>query len=115
MAIELVDAGAAAHLPVHLVGKGGLDTSGLDPNALIWAKANGFDGEAGKVLVLPGEAGGIGGALFGTGNGEGAFAPLATGALARALPSGDWRFANPASAADLAVLGLVHGGDVFYP
>ncbi len=113
MAIELVDAGAAAHLPVHLVGKGGLDTSGLDPNALIWAKANGFDGEAGKVLVLPGEAGGIGGALFGTGNGEGAFAPLATGALARALPSGDWRFANPASAADLAVLGLVLGGYVF--
>src|SRR5690606_2804876 len=87
--------------------------SGLDAAALAWAKANGFDGEAGRVLVLPGEAGTIAGALFGTGNGDGAFAPLATGALARALPAGDWHFAAPPFEADLAVLGLLLGGYVF--
>lgn len=113
MAIELVEAGAAAGLPVHLVGKGALDASGLGAATLAWAKANGFDGEAGKVLVLPGEAGTIGGALFGTGNAEGAFAPLAVGALARALPAGDWHFAAPPFEADLAVLGLLLGGYVF--
>jgi len=113
MAIELVEAGAVAGLPVHLVGKGALDASGLGAAALAWAKANGFDGEAGKVLVLPGEAGTIGGALFGTGNTEGAFAPLAVGALARALPAGDWHFAAPPFEADLAVLGLLLGGYVF--
>ncbi|CAG0988913.1 MAG: leucyl aminopeptidase family protein [Rhizobiaceae bacterium] len=113
MAIELLDSPAASGLPVHLVGKGALDGAGLDAAALTWAKANGFDGEAGKVLVLPGEAGGIGAALFGVGDGEGAFAPLAAGALARALPSGDWRFATPPSATDLAVLGLLLGGYVF--
>ena len=113
MAIELVEAGAAAGLPVHLVGKGALEASGLDAAALAWAKANGFDGEAGRVLVLPGEAGTIAGALFGTGNGDGAFAPLATGALARALPAGDWHFAAPPFEADLAVLGLLLGGYVF--
>jgi leucyl aminopeptidase len=113
MAIELLDSPSEASLPVHLVGKGGLDASGLDGAALAWAKANGFDGEAGRVLVLPGDAGRIAGALFGVGNGEGAFAPLATGALARSLPAGDWHFAATPWAADLALLGLLLGGYVF--
>ncbi|HHZ08773.1 MAG TPA: leucyl aminopeptidase family protein [Rhizobiales bacterium] len=114
MGIELVDDGVAAdYLPVHLAGRGALDSTGIDPRALAWARANGFDGEAGKVLVLPGEAGGIGGALLGVGNGDGAFAPLATGTLARALPAGDWRFADPPATADLAVLGLLLGGYAF--
>ena len=113
MAIELLDSPAAASLPVRLVAKGAIEASGLEPVALAWAKANAFDGEAGKVLVLPGNAGGIGGALFGAGNGEGAFAPLAAGALAKGLPAGDWHFASVPPAADLALVGLLLGGYVF--
>ena len=113
MAIELLDSPAAASLPVRLVAKGAIEASGLEPVALAWAKANAFDGEAGKVLVLPGNAGGIGGALFGAGNGEGAFAPLAAGALANGLPAGDWHFASVPPAADLALVGLLLGGYVF--
>lgn len=113
MAIELLDSPAAASLPVRLVAKGAIEASGLEPAALAWAKANAFDGEAGRVLVLPGNAGGIGGALFGAGNGEGAFAPLAAGALAKGLPAGDWHFASVPPAADLALLGLLLGGYVF--
>jgi leucyl aminopeptidase len=113
MAIELLDGPAVSSLPVGQVAKGALEASGLEPAALAWARANGFDGEAGRVLVLPGNAGVIGGALFGVGNGEGAFAPLATGSLAKGLPAGDWHFASVPPAADLAVLGLLLGSYAF--
>jgi leucyl aminopeptidase len=40
---------------VHAVAKGALDGAGLPPATLAWAKANGFDGGAGEVLLVPGE------------------------------------------------------------
>ncbi|TGU32401.1 leucyl aminopeptidase family protein, partial [bacterium M00.F.Ca.ET.152.01.1.1] len=86
MPVELVDQKSEAALPVHLVGKDGLDQAGLSPATIAWARANGFSGEAGRTLILPGEHGAIAGALFGTGDGENA---LAVGALARSLPEGD--------------------------
>ncbi|TGP21865.1 leucyl aminopeptidase family protein, partial [Mesorhizobium sp. M1D.F.Ca.ET.234.01.1.1] len=80
------------------------------PAAIAWARANGFSGEAGRTLVLPGQDGGLAGALFGMGDGESA---LALGALARALPEGDWHFASDLRQPDLAALALVLGGYVF--
>lgn len=110
MAVELAPNKFAKALPVHLVAKDSLETAGLSLSTVVWAKANGFSGEAGKVLVLPGEGGGVSGALFGVGKGEGA---LTVGALAKALPEGDWQFATVPHNPELAALAVVLGGYVF--
>ncbi|TIP62112.1 MAG: leucyl aminopeptidase family protein, partial [Mesorhizobium sp.] len=70
-------------------------------SSLAWAKANGFSGQAGRTLILPDENGALAGALFGTGDGEGA---LAVGALARALPEGDWHFASTLAEPEIAAI-----------
>lgn len=108
MPVELVEAKHGRARPIHLVGKDGLDSVGLDAAVMAWAKANGFSGETGRSLIVPGEGGAISGALFGAGN-----AALATGALARALPEGDWAFATTPDNPTLATLGMVLGGYVF--
>ena len=82
MPVELVEKKLQNALPVHLVAKDGLEAAGLAPAAIAWARANGFSGEAGRTLIVPGENGALAGALFGIGDGEGA---LAVGALARSL------------------------------
>ncbi|AZO20064.1 leucyl aminopeptidase family protein [Mesorhizobium sp. M1E.F.Ca.ET.045.02.1.1] len=110
MPVELVDQKPEASLPVYLVGKDGLDDTDLPPSAVAWARANGFSGEAGRTLVLPGENGSLAGALFGTGDGE---SLLAVGVLARSLPEGEWHFDQDLPAPDLAALALVLGGYVF--
>ncbi|RRI06376.1 leucyl aminopeptidase family protein [Mesorhizobium tamadayense] len=110
MPVELVDQKPEAALPIYLVGKDGLDASGLPPSAIAWAGANGFSGEAGRTLVLPADGGALAGALFGTGDGG---SQLAVGALARSLPAGEWHFAQDLPAPDLAALALVLGGYVF--
>ncbi|MGX8010256.1 leucyl aminopeptidase family protein [Mesorhizobium sp. ORM8.1] len=110
MPVELVEQKPQAALPVYLVGKDGLRDLALSPAAMAWAAANGFSGEAGRTLVLPADNGAVGGALFGIGDGEGA---LGIGALARALPEGDWHFASEPRQPDLAALALVLGGYVF--
>ncbi len=99
--------------PVHLIAKDGLDGAGLDAAAVGWAKQNGFAGEAGRTLVLPGADGSVAGALFGLGNGGEGNAALALGALARSLPEGDWHFAEAPAKPALAALGLMLGGYVF--
>ncbi|EXL10215.1 leucyl aminopeptidase family protein [Aquamicrobium defluvii] len=111
MAVEFTATGLAGALPVHLVGKDGLESSGLSPQALAWAKANGFTGEAGKTLVLPGEDGKIGGALFGLG--DGSKGALALGSLAGSLPEGDWRLQGRLDKPELAALAIALGGYVF--
>lgn len=108
MPVELVAKKPRKALPVHLVRKDGLDSVQLPPEAFAWAKANGFSGEAGRTLVLPGKDGEIGGALFGAGE-----SALQTGSLARALPAGDWHFAETPANPELSALGLVLGGYVF--
>ncbi|MGX5849382.1 leucyl aminopeptidase family protein [Mesorhizobium sp. PL10] len=109
MPVELVETLNRA-LPVHLVARDGLQALGLSPSTIAWAGANGFSGEAGRTLALPGENGALAGALFGIGEGEGA---LAIGALARALPEGDWQFASAHAEPELAAIALVLGGYVF--
>jgi leucyl aminopeptidase len=109
MPVELVETLNNA-LPVHLVARDGLEAQGLEPSWIAWAKANGFSGEAGRTLIMPDENGAIAGALYGIGDGEGA---LAVGALARALPEGDWHFASAHAEPELAAVALVLGGYVF--
>ena len=106
-------ADAADARPVHLVTRAGFAGLALDAAASEWAAANGFAGEEGKLLLLPGANGGVAGALFGVAEGGGGFAPLATGALARQLPAGAWRFAEAPAGAELALLGLALGGYAF--
>ena len=110
MPVELIETKSETSLPVRLVAGDGLEAAGLSPLETAWARANGFSGEAGRTLVVPGADGAIAGALFGTGKGEGT---LALGALARALPEGEWYFAAPPADAELAALALVLGGYVF--
>ncbi|TIP81017.1 MAG: leucyl aminopeptidase family protein [Mesorhizobium sp.] len=110
MPVELIEGKLKTTLPVHLVAKDRLDAAGLASSSLAWAKANGFSGEAGRTLILPDENGALAGALFGTGDGEGA---LAIGALARALPEGDWHFASAPAEPELVAVALALGGYVF--
>ncbi len=110
MPVELIERELKTTLPVHLVAKDRLDTAGLASSSLAWAKANGFSGQAGRTLILPDESGALAGALFGTGDGEGA---LAIGALARALPEGDWHFASTLAEPEIAAIALALGGYVF--
>ncbi|MER8368626.1 leucyl aminopeptidase family protein [Mesorhizobium sp. M0306] len=110
MPVELVEKELSNALPVHLVAKDALAAAGLAPSSVAWAKANGFSGEAGRTVIVPGDNGAIAGALFGTGDGEGA---LAIGALARALPEGDWHFASAPAKPELTALAVALGGYVF--
>lgn len=113
MAVELVSQKSDSSRPVYLIRKGKLEEAGLAPSVMNWAKANGFDGQSGRLLTVPGAENGLEGALFGLGDDEGGFAPLATGALAKSLPEGDWHFPTPPNEPDLAVLGLLLGGYEF--
>ena len=110
MPVELIETKTSDARPIHLITKDGLDTAGLALSSIAWAAANGFSGEAGRTLAVPGENGALAGALFGVGEGEGA---LAIGALARALPEGDWHFVAAPAEPELAAIGLVLGGYVF--
>ncbi|RWK42739.1 leucyl aminopeptidase family protein [Mesorhizobium sp.] len=110
MPVEFIEGKLKTTLPVHLVAKNRLDAAALASSSLAWAKANGFSGQAGRTLILPDENGALAGALFGTGDGEGA---LAVGALARALPEGDWHFASTLAEPEIAAIALALGGYVF--
>jgi leucyl aminopeptidase len=108
MPVELVETKLKQARQIHLVGQDGLDAAGLDAAAIAWARANGFAGETGRTLIVPGEGGAIAAALFGAGN-----AALATGALARSLPEGDWAFAAAPENPTLSTLGIMLGSYVF--
>ncbi|GAA2826475.1 leucyl aminopeptidase [Aminobacter aminovorans] len=110
MPVELFEQKPSDALPIHLVAKGGLENAGLATDVLAWAHANGFAGEAGKVLAIPGTNGRLAGALFGIGNGD---SGLAFGALARNLPEGNWHFQGAPAQAELATLGVVLGSYAF--
>ena len=94
--------------PVHLVEKGGLSATPIGDHDRAWAAANGFTGEAGRLLVLPAADGSAAGALFGVGD-EAERTSLALGGLAKALPDGDWRLATAVQDPSLAAIGLLLG------
>jgi leucyl aminopeptidase len=110
MPIELIDKKSRTSRPIQLVTAESL--AGLDPRAAAWAKANGFSGEGGRALLVPGADGSVVSALFGMGEGTNRTA-LATGTLAKALPEGDWHFSTPPDSSTLATLGVLLGSYVF--
>ncbi|UGX85276.1 leucyl aminopeptidase family protein [Phyllobacterium meliloti] len=110
MSAEITKQKSPGSRPVWFVPKGGLEGLGLDAVTLAWAHANGFEGQAGRLLVVPGEKGEISGALLGTGKDDNR---LAAGKLAQALPKGAWHLAGPVNQPDLAALGFLLGGYKF--
>jgi leucyl aminopeptidase len=77
-----------------------------------WIKAAGFNASAGKILLLPGSDGGLGGALLGLGADDDG---LATATFAGALPVGTYRFdfAPPGHTAERRALAWAMGAYSF--
>ena len=83
----------AVALPVWPVGSGDVQKwCDAHPGAnAAWVGTAGFTGEAGRVLMLPDEAGGLAGALLGIGKGDD---PFIFAALSENLPAGTYRLAG---------------------
>src|SRR5690606_34530308 len=113
MPVSLTPKKARTSWPIYCVESGALARSGASETALAWAAANGFSGEPGKVLPIPGPNGGVAGAFLGLDRRSEGLGALATGTLARGLPAGDWHFATPLDRPHLAALGVVLGGYAF--
>ncbi|MFC4626423.1 M17 family metallopeptidase [Daeguia caeni] len=114
MPVEILSEKSASSRPIWFVGKGKLDQVNLPDTVSFWARAHGFDGEPGAVLIVPADKGAIGGALFGTGEDkvEGQ-SQLVAGKLARSLPEGDWHIEGDIRDAELAAIAILMGGYEF--
>jgi leucyl aminopeptidase len=91
-------------LPVFAVTPAHLETGMVDPVALEWAKRASWKGEPGSLLLVPSEAGHLGGALFGLGKTP-SDSPYLSGRLARLLPAGDWHIETAPLTANRLLLG----------
>jgi len=92
-------------LTITLIPEGGLDAAGLPPAHLAWAGANGFSGQRGRLLALPGADGAIERYLFGLGAEAGR--PVLTPGLASAvLEPGYYRLDGAIADPTLAALGF---------
>src|SRR5690606_21873904 len=96
---------APSPTPLYLVPEGGLDALALPAAHKAWASANGFSGQRGRLLPLPGANGEIDGVLFGTGNPAGR-SPFVAGLAAAALPPGNYGLAGEIGDATLAAIGF---------
>lgn len=100
-------------LPITCIHEGRLEHANLGDNARQWAEANGFKGQHGCLLAVPGTDGSVGGYLFGIGA-EDAPAPLVVGLAAAALKPGNYRlvgdFGDPTLAALAFALGAYRFG-----
>ena len=95
--------------PLTALSPSGLEAwAQANPRAGAWAKAAGFAAKPGAILLLPGLAGELEGALFGLGEKPEA---LAFGAAPWGLPEGDWRIEglDGAEAWEDAALGWLLG------
>jgi leucyl aminopeptidase len=103
--MSVLVASARAALPLWLVPKGGLKSIAkeLPTGATDYLSAAGFDGAAGRIVLLPGKSASLGGAVFGLGDPKKAD-PFLVGRLPKELPGGTWRFAHPHK--DLAMAAL---------
>ena len=82
--------------------------STIGAGAAAFAERCGFEPKAGRLQLLPGEAGALAGVLFGIAEANAPTRdPFAPGKLATSLPEGVYRFANTAPDADLAALGFL--------
>jgi leucyl aminopeptidase len=96
--------------PVWLVSAENWPTvkSAIGAAAAAFAEHCGFQPKAGRVQLLPGEAGALAGVLFGIDEANAPTRdPFAPGKLATALPEGVYRFANKPPDLDLAALGFL--------
>ena len=76
--------------------------------AAAFAERCGFQPKAGRMQLLPGEAGALAGVLFGVDEANAPTRdPFGPGKLATSLPEGVYRFANAPQDADLAALGFL--------
>ncbi len=111
MPVELLDSRPETSRPITLVSAKDFAAMPLPAATRAWAEANGFAGESGRFLAVPGADGAIAGGLFGIGDcTEGA---LLAGGLAKVLPAGDWHFAEAPADPTLTALALLLGGYVF--
>jgi leucyl aminopeptidase len=82
----------------------------LDPQAVAYADACGFEPKAGKHVLLPAQNGGVAGVVFAIEGREEKFRdPFLPGLLAELLPTGTYRFANSPHDARLAALAFALG------
>ena len=97
--------------PIHFVTRENFDAtlSRLGEIAAQFARSCGFEPKPGRVQILPDAAGAVAAVLFGADPAE----PLAAGALANALPEGDYHVAEPVENAELAALGFLLAGYKF--
>ncbi len=93
--------------PIDVIGikEGGLSAAGLSEPHLRWAEANGFTGQSGRLLALPGEDGGRAGYLFGLG-GEQDRPELVWGLASAGLQPGAFRLQGDLGDPALAALGF---------
>lgn len=113
MSVKLSNTADNLARPIHIVTKQGFENLSLDAPTQAWASANGFSGQPGKVLLVPAGDGQVASALFGVNEERQGFSPLAAGGLAKQLPAGKWRFAQPLQEPELALLGMLLGGYAF--
>jgi leucyl aminopeptidase len=111
MPIELTARSLRNARPIWPVSMGGAEgtIARLSKETRAWAEANRFSGEAGETLLVPSADGGIAGVLFGTGDPKSPSDALAAGALAGALPPGEWEFASQPPNAELALSAILFG------
>jgi leucyl aminopeptidase len=96
---------AIKSLPLICVAEGEATPSGITPTQARWAEANGFSGQRGRLLALPGEDHAVAGYLFGLG-GEAGRPPLVFGLAAAALEPGRYHLAGDMGDPHLAALGF---------
>ena len=92
-------------LPLIVVAEGKIADAGLSTTDAAWAAANGFTGQRGRLLALPGADGAVTGHLFGIGA-EAGRSPLVLGLAGAALAEGDYHLAGAYGDAVLAVIGF---------
>ncbi|ODT83201.1 MAG: leucyl aminopeptidase [Pelagibacterium sp. SCN 64-44] len=92
-----------ASLPLICVQQGALARAGLSPAHLAWAEANGFAGQRGRLLALPGENGALAGHLFGMGE---TVSPTQLGQAGAALGEGLWHLVGDYGDPTLAAIGF---------
>lgn len=92
-------------IPVICLEDGGLAGAGLTDEHRAWAAANGFSGQRGRLLALPGADGSLAGHLFGTGSPSGRSA-LVTGLAGAALGPGNYRLEGAYGDPTLAAIGF---------
>jgi leucyl aminopeptidase len=95
-------------LPIIAVEENGLQHAGLTGANLAWASANGFSGQRGRLLALPGPSGEVTGYLFGMGEPDNR-SPLLLGLAGTNLPEGDYHLAGRYGDPTLAAIGFCLG------